>query len=102
MAEFLDGKVTAVFGTHTHVQTADARVLANGTAAVTDVGMVGADHSILGRTVESVVKKFVTGMPVRLPVQETGVIRLDGAVLSYDSSTGRAESCKTFSEYINL
>lgn len=102
MAEFLDGKVTAVFGTHTHVQTADARVLAGGTAAVTDVGMVGADHSVLGRTVDSVVKKFVTGMPVRLPVQETGKIRLDGAVLTYDHTTGRASGCQTFSEYITL
>lgn len=102
MAEFLDGKVTAVFGTHTHVQTADARILANGTAAVTDVGMVGADHSVLGRKVEDVVKKFVSGMPVRLAVQETGKIRLDGAVLSYDPATGRANGCKTFSEYINL
>jgi metallophosphoesterase (TIGR00282 family) len=102
MAEFLDGKVTAVFGTHTHVQTADARVLAGGTAAITDVGMVGADHSVLGRSVESVVKKFVSGMPVRLAVQETGKIRLDGVVLSYDPVTGRATNCQNFSEYINL
>ncbi|MBO7153155.1 MAG: YmdB family metallophosphoesterase [Lentisphaeria bacterium] len=102
MAEFLDGKVTAVFGTHTHVQTSDARILANGTAAVTDVGMVGADHSVLGRSVDAVVKKFVSGMPVRLPVEENGKIRLDGAVLSYDPVSGRATDCKTFSEYFNI
>ena len=102
MAEFLDGKVTAVLGTHTHVQTADARVLANGTAAVTDVGMVGADHSVLGRDVSAVVKKFTSGMPVRLPVVESGKIRLDGAVVSYDPATGRATGCQTFSEYITL
>ena len=102
MAEFLDGKVTAVLGTHTHVQTADARILANGTAAVTDVGMVGADHSILGRDVDAVVKKFTSGMPVRLPVVENGKIRLDGAVITYDPVSGRASQCQTFSEYINL
>lgn len=91
MGYFLDGKVTAVIGTHTHVQTNDAKILTGGTAYMTDAGMVGAEYSVLGRKVEEVVKKFRTGMPRRLPVAE-GVIRLDGCVISYDHTTGRANS----------
>ncbi len=96
MAHFLDGRVTAVLGTHTHVQTADAKILPGGTAFMSDVGMTGAEHSILGREVEAVIHKFRTGMPVRLPVVETG-IRLDAAVISYDMSTGRATAIKPIS-----
>ena len=96
MAHYLDGRVTAVLGTHTHVQTADARILPGGTAFITDVGMVGGDYSVLGRTVESVVQKFTTSMPCRLPVVEKN-IRLDAVVVSYDLSTGRATAIKNIS-----
>ena len=102
MAEFLNGRVTAVLGTHTHVQTADARILSGGTAALTDVGMAGADHSVLGREVDAVVKKFTSGMPNRLPVVEKGKIRLDAAIVEYDHLTGRAKSIRNISEYIEL
>ena len=98
MAHFLDGKVTAVLGTHTHVQSADARILPCGTAALSDVGMCGADVSVLGREVEAVLKKFRVGIPVRLPVVEKGVFRVDGAVVTYDVATGRASDIHTFSE----
>jgi len=91
MGYFLDGKVTAVLGTHTHVQTNDAKILAGGTAYLTDTGMVGAEYSVLGREVQEVVKKFRTGMPRRLPVAE-GPVRLDACVISYDHITGRANS----------
>ena len=87
MAYFLDGKVTAVVGTHTHVQTADAKILPGGTAFISDVGMTGAERSILGREVDAVVEKFRSGMPRRLPVVETG-IRLDAVVITYDHSSG--------------
>jgi metallophosphoesterase (TIGR00282 family) len=97
MGYFLDGKVTAVLGTHTHVQTSDAKVLQGGTAYITDVGMVGADYSILGRNVQAVLKKFTTGMPSRFTVEEKG-IRLDGAVISYELSTGRATGIKAISK----
>jgi len=96
MGYFLDGKVTAVFGTHTHVQTADAKILPQGTAFITDVGMVGAEHSVLGREVEAVVKKFRYGMPQRLPVVEKG-IRFDAVVLSYDPNSGKAEAVQNIS-----
>jgi len=96
MGFFLEGKVTAVVGTHTHVQTADAKVLPGGTAYLTDAGMVGAERSVLGREVDAVLRKFRTGMPGRLPVVETG-IRLDGAVVTYDYMTGRASGIEAFS-----
>ncbi|MBR7143670.1 MAG: YmdB family metallophosphoesterase [Lentisphaeria bacterium] len=101
MGYFLDGKVTAVIGTHTHVQTNDAKILPNGTAYLTDVGMVGAEYSVLGRSVEEVIKKFRSGMPRRLPVAE-GTIRLDGCVIDYDYNTGRANSVKTISRMTEI
>ena len=96
MAHFLNGKVTAVLGTHTHVQTADAKVLSGGTAFISDAGMTGAECSILGRDVQAVVDKFRSGMPKALPVVETG-IRLDAVVVSYDHLTGRATAIKNIS-----
>ena len=101
MAYFLDGKVTAVLGTHTHVQTADAKILPQGTAFITDVGMVGAERSILGREVESVIEKFVTGMPTRLPVYNKN-IRLDAVVISYNMTTGKAEKIQPVSRMASI
>ena len=102
MGYFLEGKVTAVLGTHTHVQTADARILPGGTAVLSDTGMCGADRSVLGREVEAVLKKFRSGMPVRLPVVETGDIRVDGAAITYDHLTGRAMKIVPFSRIVRL
>ena len=96
LAWFLDGRVTAVIGTHTHVQTADARILPGGTAFLSDVGMVGAADSILGRAVPDVIAKFRTGMPHKFPVVESG-IRLDAAVIRYDMQTGKALEIKPIS-----
>ena len=96
MAHFLDGRVTAVLGTHTHVQTADAKVLPGGTAFISDVGMVGSEDSVLGRKIESVINKFVSGMPKRLPVNEHDT-RLDAVVVSYDMQTGKADSITNIS-----
>lgn len=89
MGWFLDGKVSAVLGTHTHVQTADERILPRGTAYITDVGMCGPQDSVIGRKVEHVLHKFVTGMPVRFEVAEENV-RVQGAVVEIDDSSGRA------------
>ncbi len=97
MSHFLDGKVTAVIGTHTHVQTADARILPGGTAALSDAGMCGAEASVLGREIEAVLKKFRTGMPCRFPVVEKGEFRVDGAMVNYDPDTGRAGKIIPFS-----
>ena len=97
---YLDGKASAVFGTHTHVPTADARVLPGGTAVQTDVGMAGAAVSVLGRDVAAVLQKFTIGMPNRLPVVETGAIRVDAAVVTYDYLTGRASAIESISREI--
>lgn len=97
MGHFLKGKVTAVFGTHTHVQTADAKILPGGTAYISDVGMVGGADSILGRDCDSVLRKFRTGMPTKLEVVEEN-IRYDAVVLTYEMMTGRAVSLTPVSE----
>jgi metallophosphoesterase (TIGR00282 family) len=91
MGRHLDGRVSCVYGTHTHVQTSDNTVFPGGTAYITDVGMVGGVESILGRDIEPVVYNFVTGMKARFKVTETG-IRLHGAMVTIDSETGRATS----------
>ena len=92
MGYHLEGRVTAVLGTHTHVATADHTVLPGGTAYQSDVGMVGAVRSVLGREPEDVLYKFTSGMPARLRVVDSGVIRLDGALIDYDYRTGKALS----------
>lgn len=88
---YLDGRVTAVFGTHTHVPTADERILPNGTAYISDVGMVGGRNSILGRDGAAVVQAFVTGLPAKFTVVETD-IQLNGAVVQCDPKSGMAMS----------
>ncbi|MCP3739174.1 TIGR00282 family metallophosphoesterase [Rossellomorea sp. BNER] len=92
MGWFLDGKVTAVVGTHTHIQTADNRILPNGTAFIADVGMTGPYDEILGMTKEAVIKKFMTSLPVRFEVPKTGRKNLSGVHVEIDSKTGLAKN----------
>jgi metallophosphoesterase (TIGR00282 family) len=87
----LDGRVTALFGTHTHVQTADECILPKGTAYITDVGMTGPHDSVLGRDKSAVVRSLVTGMPHPYLVAERD-IRLNGAIVECDPVTGRASA----------
>ncbi len=89
MGWYLDGQVSAVVGTHTHVPTADCKVLPNGTAYITDVGMVGAQYSVLGRDVHPVIKHFTTGLPERFTVAEKDVL-LQGVIIDIDETTGKA------------
>ncbi len=93
MGWYLDGRVSAVVGTHTHVQTADERILPNGTAYITDLGMTGPYKSILGRDIDKVLKAIVTQMPTRFEVAEKDV-RMSGAIITVDSSTGKALEIK--------
>lgn len=86
---YLDGRVTAVVGTHTHVQTSDAQVLPKGTAYLTDLGMTGPYVSSIGRDLKPVTRKFVTGMPSRFEVA-SGPCVLEGAVIDFDPATKRA------------
>ncbi len=91
LSHWLDGRVTAVLGTHTHVQTADARVLPGGTAAVTDVGMTGPHDSVIGVEADLAIRRMRTGMPVRFETASAGV-RLEGALVTCDPATGRASA----------
>jgi metallophosphoesterase (TIGR00282 family) len=91
LASWLDGRVTAVVGTHTHVQTSDARVLPGGTAAHTDIGMTGPHDSVLGVEKELAIRRMRTGMPVRFETASAGV-RLEGALVTCDPQTGRASA----------
>ncbi|KZM57909.1 MULTISPECIES: TIGR00282 family metallophosphoesterase [Aeribacillus] len=93
MGWYLDGKVSAVVGTHTHVQTADERILDKGTAFITDVGMTGPYDGILGVDREAVLKKFLTNLPVRFEINE-GRGQLNAVLVEIEEGTGKAKSIK--------
>lgn len=95
LAHYLSGRVTAVVGTHTHVQTSDAVVLPGGTAFQTDLGMTGPWHSSIGRDFKPVLQKFMTGIPARFDVAE-GPSTLEGAVITFDSVTRKASDITPF------
>lgn len=90
MGWFLDGKVSCVFGTHTHVQSADARILEKGTAYITDVGMVGSINGILGMEKEAILQKFLVQMPVKFQVLKSGPVGFHALKISIDTATGKA------------
>ncbi len=94
---FLDGMVSAVVGTHTHIQTADEKILPNGTAYITDAGMTGPYDSVIGRRKEQVLSRFITHMPVRFEMAE-GDIQLHGVVIDVDETTGKARSISRVQE----
>jgi len=89
MGRFLDGKVSAVIGTHTHVQTADEQIFPGGTAFMCDAGMCGPVNSILGRTIDPIMNRFISNLPASFPVA-AGEVRLRGALIDIDETTGRA------------
>jgi metallophosphoesterase (TIGR00282 family) len=97
MGRFLDGKVSAVVGSHTHVQTADEAVLAGGTACLTDAGMCGPIESILGVRTDQVLRRFLTQMPVRFEVAP-GPVVVQGAMIDVDEATGRATAIRRLRE----
>ena len=97
MGWHLDGRVTAIFGTHTHVQTADERLLPKGTAYLTDVGMTGPHDSIIGVTVDAALARFVNGMPAKFEAA-TGPARLNAIIITADPASGKA----TAIERLNL
>ena len=89
LARHLDGRVMAVVGTHTHVPTADERVLAGGTAYITDVGMTGPKNSVIGMERKTIIQRFVTGMPQRFEVAR-GAVQMDAVLIDVDEQTGKA------------
>jgi len=92
MARWLDGRVAAVVGTHTHVQTNDARVLPGGTAAITDAGMTGPHDSVIGVEADLAIQRMRTGLPVRFKPAE-GDVRIEGVLVECEAD-GRARSCE--------
>jgi 2',3'-cyclic-nucleotide 2'-phosphodiesterase len=99
IGRFLDGRVSAVIGTHTHVQTADEQIFPGGTAFLCDAGMCGPNESILGRAVDPIVNRFISNLPAPFPVAK-GEVRLCGAVVQIDETTGRALSIQRINEVI--
>lgn len=91
MGYFLDGKVTCVYGTHTHVQTADEKILEKGTAYITDIGMTGPVYSVIGMDVEASLKRFVTTLPERYKVSADKNIMMNGIILDINDETCRTE-----------
>ena len=89
LGRFLDGKVSAVIGTHTHVQTADEQIFPGGTAFMCDAGMCGPVNSILGRAIEPIMNRFISNLPASFPVAG-GEVRLRGALIEVDETNGRA------------
>jgi metallophosphoesterase (TIGR00282 family) len=94
LARWLDGRVTAVVGTHTHVQTSDATVFPKGTAYITDGGMTGPHDSVIGVEAELAIRRMRTGLPVRFETAQGGV-RIEGALVECDASTGKASSIES-------
>lgn len=94
MGYYLDGRVSAVFGTHTHVQTADAQVLPKGTGYITDVGMTGVIHSVLGVKTDVIINKFKTKLPARFDLA-SGDCRLEAVLFDVDDSTGKCKSAES-------
>ena len=92
MGYYLDGRVSAVVGTHTHVPTADTRILPKGTAYVSDVGMVGGLHSVLGMAIEPVIERFLTQLPNRFDPVDRGPAAFNSVLIQIDRQTGRAVS----------
>ena len=90
MRHFLDGKVNILFGTHTHVQTADEQITEKGTAYITDLGMTGPINSVIGMGVEESVKRFVTSLPERYKLAEESCM-LNGCIFELNDHTGKAE-----------
>ncbi|MEE8638449.1 MAG: TIGR00282 family metallophosphoesterase [Candidatus Margulisiibacteriota bacterium] len=100
MGWFLDGKVSAVLGTHTHVMTADERILPQGTAFISDIGMVGAHHSIIGMNKEQILKRFTTQMPERFEPTDTGPGLFNAVILKIDAVSGRAKEIKRIAKVV--
>ena len=101
LGRWMDGKVSAVVGTHTHVQTADEEIFPGGTAFLCDAGMCGPAESILGRQIEAVLYRFRTSMPTRFPIAK-GEVRLCGALVDINLESGRAEKIERFRQQCDL
>ena len=99
LGRYLDGRVSAVVGTHTHVQTADEQIFPGGTAFLSDAGFTGAQESVLGREIEPILRRFITQMPQRFKLAQDRVV-LHGAMVDVDDATGRARAITRVQEAV--
>lgn len=99
LGRYLDGRVSAVIGTHTHVQTADEQIFPGGTAFLSDAGFTGSQESVLGREIEPIIRRFVTQMPQRFKLAQDRVV-LHGAIVDVDDATGRARAITRVQEAV--
>lgn len=99
LGRFLDGRTSAIFGSHTHVQTADEKILPKGSAYITDLGMTGAQDSVIGRKVEAIIEHFLTCMPAKFEMADKD-LELQGAIVEIDEESGRASSIERVKERI--
>ena len=93
MGYFLDGKATAIFGTHTHVQTADETILPKGTGYITDIGMTGPKNSVIGMSTEVALKRFITALPERYKIAQ-GETKLNAVIFEIDDENNKLKSIK--------
>jgi 2',3'-cyclic-nucleotide 2'-phosphodiesterase len=101
MGWYLDGRVTAVVGTHTHVPTADARILPKGTAYISDIGMTGPRDSIIGMKIETVLPRFTSHLPTRFEVAD-GPVSFNAVVVEADAVTGRASGIEQIQRLVEV
>ncbi|MBN1794996.1 MAG: TIGR00282 family metallophosphoesterase [Candidatus Omnitrophica bacterium] len=97
LGRYLDGRISCLFGTHTHVQTADEKILPGGTGYITDIGMTGPHDSVIGRDIDNIIFHFKTELPVAFDIASGGV-RLNGAIVEVDEDTGKAVSIRRVDE----
>ena len=102
MGRYLDGRVSAIVGTHTHVGTVDAKVFPLGTAHITDIGMTGPVDSIIGDDVQSVLQRFLTAMPHRLPVSTGTKVTFNSVLINVDDKSGKAESIQRLDREVDI
>lgn len=100
MGRFLDGKVSLMFGTHTHIQTADEKILPQGTGYITDVGMTGPFDSVLGVKTDIIIEKFISQRPIRFELAE-GPVQINGIIVEIDEYTGKCRTIERYSEIFN-
>ena len=100
MGYYLDGKITALFGTHTHVQTADEKILPNGTGYITDIGMTGPRNSVIGMNINASIKRFETTLPERYKIAE-GECMFNGVIFDIDDKTNKVIKIERIVKNVN-
>ena len=100
MGYYLDGKITALFGTHTHVQTADEKILPNGTGYITDIGMTGPKNSVIGMNINASIKRFETTLPERYKIAE-GECMFNGVIFDIDDKTNKVIKIERIAKNVN-